>query len=344
MKRTAWAAAAACVLWAAATTARGQEPGPPQEPAEAGFRFRTGVELVNVNATVTDSSGRFVPGLRVDDFVVHEDNVPQTITHFSAERTPVSLGIVLDMSDSMEGEKIEAARGALNRLLFDLLAPDDEIFLYQFNDHPVLVQGWTSDRRRLSRALDRVNPDGATAMYDAVAEAVPLAKTGRHQKKAILLISDGNDTSSRTPIIDLKQLMRESEVLLYAIGIDGEDSPQLRRAPRRPPSLPIPFPFPPGRRPFPQIVGQNWPRGVSGNRVNVTALRDLTDDTGGRTEIVRSARDLNPSTASIASELSQQYYLGYPSTGKKDGRWHAIRVEVRNPAYRVRARRGYIAS
>jgi hypothetical protein len=80
------------------------------------------------------------------------------------------------------------------------------------------------------------------------------------------------------------------------------------------------------------------------DRVNVTALRDMTDDSGGRTEIIRDARDLNPSTASIADELSKQYYLGYPSLGKKDGRWHSIRVEVRNRAYRVRARRGYIAS
>ena len=78
--------------------------------------------------------------------------------------------------------------------------------------------------------------------------------------------------------------------------------------------------------------------------MNVVALRDMTDDSGGRTEIIRDARDLNPSTASIADELSKQYYLGYPSAGKKDGRWHVIRVEVRNRNYRVRARRGYMAS
>ena len=336
-----WTTGVGCAALAAATL-YGQEPS--GEPGnQDGFRFRTGVELVNVTATVTDSSGRFVPGLRLQDFVVHEDNVEQTVTHFSAERTPVSLGIVLDTSDSMEGEKIQAAKAALNRLLNELLDIEDEAFLYRFNDDAVLLQGWTSDRRLLSRALDRVNPDGATAMYDAVADAVPLATTGRHQKKAILLISDGNDTSSRTAIIELKQLVRESEVLIYAIGIDGESEPQIRRVPRRP-TLPIPFPFPPGRRPFPQIAGQ-WPPAMrGGDRVNVTALRDLTDDTGGRTEIIRSSRDLNPATASIASELSQQYYLGYPSTGTKDGRWHSIRVEVRNQAYRVRARRGYIAS
>ena len=78
--------------------------------------------------------------------------------------------------------------------------------------------------------------------------------------------------------------------------------------------------------------------------MNVVGLRDLTDDSGGRTEIVRGPRDLDPATANIAAELSQQYYLGYPATGKKDGRWHSIRVEVKNPAYRVRARRGYVAN
>jgi hypothetical protein len=83
---------------------------------------------------------------------------------------------------------------------------------------------------------------------------------------------------------------------------------------------------------------------MSDDRVNVAALRDITDDSGGRTEIVRSTRDLDPATAGIADELSKQYYLGYPSSGKKDGRWHSIRVELRNRSYRVRARKGYVAS
>jgi Ca-activated chloride channel family protein len=329
-------------------TLQGQQPrtGEPVDQ-ESAFRFKTGVELINVTATVIDSEGRFVPGLRQEDFIVYEDDARQTVTHFSADRVPVSLGIVLDTSDSMEGEKIQSAKAALNRFLYDLLDQRDEIFLYRFNDDAELLQNYTSDRLLLSRALNRINPDGATAMYDAVAEAVPLAAAGTHQKKAIVLISDGNDTSSRTPIYDVKQLVRESEVLVYAIGIDGDTRPQIQTVPRRrPPTLPIPFPFPPGRRPGrPLLSAQGWPgTWNTGDRVNVGALRDLTDDSGGRTEIIRNARDLNPATEGIASELSQQYYLGYPSTGKKDGRWHSIRVEVRNRAYKVRARRGYVAS
>ena len=114
--------------------------------------------------------------------------------------------------------------------------------------------------------------------------------------------------------------------------------------------MPFPFPIPGGRRPPPQPPSGPMPgsrpgarAGGQDDRVNVVALRDLTDDSGGRTEIVRSPRDLDPATAGIADELSRQYYLGYAAAGPKDGRWHSIRVEVRNGGYHVRARRGYIA-
>jgi Ca-activated chloride channel family protein len=341
MRSSALVNVAAVVV--AAATLQGQQPA-----GDGGsFKFKSGVELINVTATVSDASGRFVHGLRQEDFVVHEDGELQTITHFSAERAPVSLGIVLDTSDSMDGEKMRAAKAALNRFLFDLLDERDEIFLYTFDDDPRLVQDWTTDRQVLSRAINRLNTDGATAMYDAVAEAIPLAATGRHQKKAIVLISDGNDTSSRTPIIDLKQLVRESEVLVYAIGLDADGRSSIQQPiPQPPVRMPIPLPFPGGRR-RPGLPQLQWPPragGSSSDRVNAVALRDLTDDSGGRTEIIRSARDLNPATEGIAAELSQQYYLGYPSPGKKDGRWHSIRVEVKNRAHRVRARRGYVAS
>jgi Ca-activated chloride channel homolog len=319
---------------------------------DEGFRFKSGVELINVTATVSDSRGRFVPGLRREDFVVYEDDQPQQVTHFSAERVPVSLGVALDTSGSMAGAKIDAAQNALDRFLYDLLGKQDEIFLYRFSNYPVLLQSWTTDRQLLTRALGRLTPNGGTAMYDAVAEAIPLAAQGQNRKKALLVISDGNDTASRADIREIKQQIRQSEVLVYAIGIDGEGDPTIRRAPLPPPRFPIPFPFPPGRGRggWPPVRtpggtgGGGFPRSRDDDRVNVAALRDMTDDSGGRTEIVRDAQDLNPATVGIADELSKQYYLGYPSNGKKDGRWHSIRVEVKNQAYRVRARRGYIAS
>ncbi len=318
------------------------------------FRFKSGVDLINVTATVSDSYGRFVSGLKQEDFVVYEDDQPVEVTHFNAERVPVSLGIALDTSGSMAGQKIQSAQDALRRFLYDLLAPDDEIFLYRFSNLPVLLQDWTADRSKLSRALYDIRPNGGTAMYDTVAEAIPLARRGKYQKKAIVLISDGNDTTSHTDVPTLKQQIRASEVLLYAIGIDGEDDDRYATPPPRTPRppMPIPLPFPGRGRGWPGYPngggggGQGWPRAPrrGDDRVNVAALRDLTDDSGGRTEIIRDPRDLNPSTASVADELSKQYYLGYASPAKRDGKWHSIRVEVKNRAYRVRARRGYVAS
>jgi VWFA-related protein len=348
---------------------------------QEGFRFRTGVELVNVTATVTDSSGRFVPGLSQSDFLVFEDDQPVDVTHFSAERVPVSLGIVLDTSGSMEGPKIAAARVALERFLFDLLGADDEIFLYRFDNAPHLVEGWTNDRNLLRDRLRTLPTDGATALYDAVAEALPLLQSGRHRKKALLVISDGNDTSSKTDLAKLRQLINESEALVYAIGIDAQpitvpakdgavrDSrrTEMYEQRRRPP-FPIPTPFPgprdpprnppvpgvppPGTAPpprQPRMPPADEPSSSTGARrgdepVNANALHGVTDDSGGRTEILRDARDLAPATARIADELSKQYFLGYPSRARRDGQWHAIRVEVRDKTLRVRARKGYVAA
>jgi VWFA-related protein len=363
-------------LAAAAAALSGQEPS---QDGQA-FRFRTGVELVNVTATVTDQNGRFVSGLRKEDFRVYQDDQPQEITHFNAERVPVSLGIVLDTSGSMAGDKMAAARMALNRFLLDLLGPEDEVFLYRFDSRPELVHEWTTDRARVSAALNRVHPRGGTAMYDALADAIPLVQSGKHRKKALVIISDGNDTSSRTAIEDLKQQIRETEVLVYAIGIDSQIAtdewhsrrsiggssviariaqagtlfqnpvpfPFPRPGTRRPPPRgPVPGSprFPPGTIPRPPVVVPRSPtRVIIDDRVNVVALRDITDDSGGRTEVIRTPRDLDPATAGIADELSKQYFLGYASTGVKDGRWHSIRVEVRDGRYHVRARRGFVAT
>src|SRR5215210_8486580 len=128
-------ASSAAVLFALlAVGLQGQQP--PSDPqsgsGQDSFRFKSGVELINVTATVSDASGRFVSGLRQEDFIVYEDDQPVTVTHFNSERVPVSLGIVVDTSGSMAGQKIEAARSALDRFLFELLDRDDEIFLYRF--------------------------------------------------------------------------------------------------------------------------------------------------------------------------------------------------------------------
>jgi VWFA-related protein len=328
--------------------------------AQDGFRFKSGVDLVNVTATVTDDTGRFVAGLRRDDFEIYDEDVPQAITHFSSERVPVSLGILLDTSGSMTIEKMAAARSAIRRFIYELLGREDELFFVEFADEAYVRQTWTTDRNAVMQAVTRAAPGGGTALYDAVAQSLPIAASGKHRKKALLVISDGNDADSRTTAAELRQAIRESEVLVYALGVDAQSANrQTSRPPRRPtPPIftpppttppPVPRPIPGGRRRppvFPQIVIGGGSRQNSGadERVDAAALRAITDDTGGRTEIVREARDLNGATARLADELSRQYTLAFVAA-ERDGRWHSIRVEVKGRrGLTVRARSGYTAS
>ena len=328
---------AACVALVAGAALRAQD--------QDGVSFKSGIDLVNVTATVTDGDGRFVSGLQRDDFSVFEDGRPQEITYFSNERVPVSLGIALDTSGSMTSEKMSAARAAIDRFVFDLLGPEDELFFLQFANQPHLVQEWTLERRAISRAVTRVIPAGGTALWDAIADGVPIAETGRHPKKALLVISDGNDTNSRISTRELRTMIRESEVLVYALGVDGTAT-ETRAGPAiQLPPIPMPFPIPGGgRRRLPPIVGGGSRRMPVPERVNADALRQITDDTGGRTEVIRGFRNLEDATTRLADELRKQYALGYASPSPKDGRWHDIKVEVKDRRLAVRARRGYVAS
>jgi Ca-activated chloride channel family protein len=155
--------------------------------------FHSQVELVNVNATVLDSQGHFVSGLGAEDFVVYEDGEPQTVTQFTSGRIPLSLGIALDSSSSMSGEKSQLAQHALSSLLDHLPNPEDEFLLYAFSDRPVLLQGWTGTRGAILQSLQRMILGGDTAFYDAVAEVLPHMQEGRNAKKALLLVSDGDE-------------------------------------------------------------------------------------------------------------------------------------------------------
>ena len=256
-------------------------------------------DLVTLKATVTDGRDAVT---ELHDFIVYEDGERQQVSQFEAERVPVSLGLALDTSGSMAGEKMSAAEAAVSRFVVDLLGPRDEVFFYRFDSHPTLVPSWTENRSAVVRSLSSIRPAGGTALYDAVAEAVPLAGTGTRRKKALVVISDGNDTNSEITIGELRQLIRESEGNGVQIGIDGSggsSSGQTLPFPGGSIQLPWPRrqPAPPSRR-APGHGGQDG--------VNVEALRIITDDSGGRTEIIYSARDLDPATSGIASELSQQ--------------------------------------
>jgi Ca-activated chloride channel family protein len=264
--------------------------------------FRSGVDLVYVTATVTDSHGRFISGLKKEDFTVFDDTKPQEIVSFSAERAPISLGILLDVSGSMTPEKLAAARAAINRFSYDLLDKDDELFLTTFAMRAVIRQAWTKDRDSIRRALSRVQVGPGTAIYDAVRAALPIAGSGVHEKKALLIVSDGDDRNSRTDLKVLQDMIRASEVLVYALGVEAP-----------------------------------------GDKVDAGRLRKITDDTGGRTEIVKGFSNLDSATAKLAEELNQQYLIAYTMPHERDGHTHSIKVEVKKRGAKVRARSGYAA-
>ena len=298
-----------------------------------GFAFRTSVDLINVTATVTDSQGRFVPGLRMEDFEVYEDGKLQKISQFDSERVPVSLGIVLDTSGSMAGEKMTSAQDAVRRFLDELLGPQDEVFLMRFDNRVSVLSGWTENRAAVSRMVGSIRPAGGTALYDAMSDAVPLGEQGTRRKKALVLISDGNDQNSSTDVDTVQRQIRESELLVYAIGIDSQQESLSQVIPR----IILQWPRPGSSS------GPRPSRPSAGERLNVGVLRSITDDSGGRTEIIRNARDLDAATTGIASELSRQYFLGYSTSSPRDGRWHTIDVRVKRGQYTIRARKGFIA-
>lgn len=267
--------------------------------------FKAASELVTTAVTVRDAEGRLVTTLEQKDFIVEEDGVVQPITQFTKERVPVSLSLALDISDSMRGQRMADARGALAHFLDRLLAPDDEASLLGFNHETRMFGQWTTARAGMRVKLDEIRPSGGTAMYDAIDAALPLFESRQHPRAALLLVSDGADTASDTTPTVLKQKLVRSDVFLYAIGINSLDA-------------------------------------RNSTRINPFTLNELTSQGGGYTEIIASAAELGPATERIAEELNNQYVIGYTPTKRGDGSYHTIRVRVTNDRYRVRARRGVV--
>lgn len=227
-----------------------------QPPVSGTQRFRSGVELISVNATVTNADGHLVTGLPRESFELYEDGVRQTITQFSNERVPVGLGLLLDVSDSMFGRRIQDARMAVERFLIDLLTPDDEFFIVAFNHRPRVLTGWTREPDTVRRALNGLRPSGGTAVYDAIVQAAPLIARRSRERAALVVISDGADTASDATLRDIRTVLLQSDAFVYAVAIDSPD-----------------------RQPI-------------NTRVNPAALREITAESGGRTEIVQSSADL----------------------------------------------------
>src|SRR5262245_41863051 len=181
-------------------------------------QMRVDVRLVNVVATVTDTHGRYVSNLTANDFVLEEDGKRQEISHFTQDlNVPVSIGILLDTSGSMD-RKIRTAVDAVDRFS-RRIHEADEIFLLTFSGRPVLQQDFTDDRNKISQALRHLNATGGTALYDAITEGLLKVRTGHHSKRALLVITDGQDTASFAKLDEVLQSIRESELLVYPIGI-----------------------------------------------------------------------------------------------------------------------------
>jgi Ca-activated chloride channel homolog len=266
--------------------------------------LRSGVDVVMVTATVVDADGRLVTGLPREAFEIYEDGDRQAVTQFTHERVPIGLGLLLDVSDSMFGQRIVDARAAVERFLFELLNPTDEFFLLAFNHAPHLLTRWTSTADVVRRALDDIRPTGGTAMYDALLSALPIINQRNRQRAAIVLVSDGADTASDAAVSDVRTALLRSDAFVYAVAIDS-----------------------PKRQPI-------------NTRVNPVALGEITNQSGGHTAVVHDAEGLALATARIAEELNNQYVLGYSSARATDGKYHSIRVSV--PGHKVRARNGYV--
>jgi len=269
--------------------------------------FKSAIDLTTVTATVLNKEGALVSGLARDAFEVFEDGEPQVITQFTNERVPVSLCVLLDVSDSMYGRRIEDAREAVDQFVGNLLDRGDEFSILAFNHQQRWLTRWTSDAATASRVMLPLHPFGSTALYDAILAALPAMNARDRQRAAVLMISDGADTASDRTLRDVRAALLRSDAFVYAIAID-----------------------PPDRRPINVTV-------------NAAALSEITDQSGGRTRLVRSSGDLSTALAEIATELNSQYLIGYTSKSGADGKYHSIRVRVRGTDDRVRARNGYVA-
>ncbi len=268
------------------------------------------VDLVLVPVTITDPMNRLVTGLEKENFSVYEGNSAQEIRHFSSEDAPLSLGVIFDISGSM-GDKIEKSREAVVEF-FKTANPQDEFFMITFSDRPELLSDFTQSVEDIQNKLVYVLPKGKTALLDAVYMGMNRMKKASHQKKALLIISDGGDNNSRYTENEIKSMVKEADVQIYGIGI-FDNSPRTEEE-------------------------RNGP----------ILLASITDVTGGRTFTIDNVNELADVASKIGIELRNQYVLGYrPKNGTKDGKWRKIKVKLMPPKglppLHVYAKTGYYA-
>ncbi len=259
--------------------------------------IRVDTTLVLIPVTVTDPLNRFVTGLEKEHFRLQEDNVDQTISTFSSEDAPISVGVVFDTSGSM-GDKLAKSRQAVAQ--FSRTAnPEDEFFLVQFSSQPELTVGWVHDTEELQNHITFTQSKGTTALLDAIYLSLNQMKSAHNPRKAILIISDGGDNNSRYTESEIKNVVREADVQIYGIGIY---EPMGSR----------------GRTPE-ELAGPSL-------------LSQIADQTGGRVYQVDNLNDLPDIAAKIGIELRNQYVLGYaPSNRERDGKYRHVKVKLVQP-------------
>jgi Ca-activated chloride channel homolog len=290
-----------------AVGAEAQQDGPaitPRIRARAGETAETVVDrkaniridttLVLIPVTVTDPMGRFVTGLDKENFKVAEDKIDQEITQFSSEDAPLSVGVVFDTSGSM-GDKLSKSRQAVAQFM-RTANPEDEFFLVQFNDRPELMVPFTPATEEIQNRLTFVQSKGRTALLDGVYLAMNQMKKARNPRKAILIISDGGDNSSRYTEREVKNAVREADVQIYAIGIFE-----------------------------PMASRGRTPEELSGPAL----LGEITEQTGGRHFAVDNLAELPDVAAKIGIELRNEYVLGYtPKNAIRDGKYRHVQVRL----------------
>lgn len=286
------------------------EPTPPGQLIEG--PVITNTDLITFTVTVTDTYGRFVSGLNKNAFTVLDDKLPQEITFFSDDDAPVSVGILFDVSGSMSGDKVRRARDALSKFV-QTSHNSDEYFLIGFNSRAQLLLDKTRNGDAVLDKMTFVQTRGNTALYDACYLGVEKVQRGAHPKRALLLISDGQDNNSRYTFNELRRLLKESDVVLYGVGILGGGD-----------------------------AGSAL--GMEGQGI----LDELASVSGGKAFFPRSPAEMDDIFEQIALELRHQYSIGYkPTNFSNDGKWHKVKVKVAPPRglpkLFVRTKEGYYA-
>jgi len=275
--------------------------------------IRVDSTVVLINVTVTDPLNRFVTGLEKEHFKVLEDKTEQKISHFASEDAPLSIGLVFDTSGSM-GNKLQKSRLAANQF-FKTANPEDEFFLVEFNNRPELVVPFTHNTEEIQNRLTFTQAKGRTALLDSVYLGLNHMKKARNTRKAILIISDGGDNSSRYTESEIKNLVREADVQIYAIGIYESLGTRGRTAEE-----------------------------LSGPGL----LTEIAEQTGGRHFPVENINELPDIAAKVGIELRNQYVIGYsPTNMERDGKYRRVQVKLVQPRglpqLRAFWRQGYYA-